>query len=106
MAKAEKPLWEDLAVRAQDAPAAAAPAPAPTAPAPLSATYLTHELRAPVTAIRLGLEILQEGASAKLSSEERQMLELAVRNTNRLEGLVNDIMDFSKIVAGKMTVHR
>jgi signal transduction histidine kinase len=30
------------------------------------------------------------------------MLSLAVKNTSRLEGLVNDIMDYSKIMAGKM----
>jgi signal transduction histidine kinase len=39
-----------------------------------------------------------------LESDERQMLKLAIKNTRRLEGLVNDIMDYSKIAAGKMAI--
>lgn len=69
---------------------------------PVLASYLTHELRAPVTAIRLGLEILQEQVDDRLAADERQMLTLAIKNTNRLQGLVNDIMDYTKIMAGKM----
>jgi signal transduction histidine kinase len=59
-----------------------------------------------VTSIRLGLELLSEQTNQKLDSEEKQMLSLAIRNTRRLEGLVNDIMDYSKIAAGKMMVDR
>lgn len=84
--------FEDLALRKRG----------PEAKEPVLASYLTHELRAPVTAIRLGLEILQEQVNDRLAADERQMLSLAVKNTNRLQGLVNDIMDYSKIMAGKM----
>lgn len=87
-----------------------APQPVPEMPAarggPLPASYLTHELRAPVTAIRLGLEILQEQIQGRLEADERHMLCVAVRNTTRLEGLVNDIMDYSKLMAGRLGVHR
>ena len=94
------------------------PAPAPAAPKPVpaasvapkkaeprvQAAYLAHELRAPVTSIRLGLEILSEQIEGRLQPDEKQMFALAVRNTQRLEGLVNDIMDYSKIAAGKMAI--
>lgn len=117
----QQPMWEDLVIRepeAAPAPAPArAPAPKPLPVAPFSvkpaasrsahqvqAAYLTHELRAPVTSIRLGLEILSEQIDAKLEGDEKQMLSLAIRNTQRLEGLVNDIMDYSKIAAGKMAI--
>jgi signal transduction histidine kinase len=111
--------WEDLVIRKPEAIPAPAPArvPAPAAPAPfavkpaasrsahrIQAAYLAHELRAPVTSIRLGLEILSEQIENRLESDERQMLQLAIRNTNRLEGLVNDIMDYSKIAAGKLAI--
>lgn len=96
------------------APEAAKPAPVPAPksdakPAQANgvpASYLTHELRAPVTAIRLSLEILQEQVQGRLEGDERHMLSVAIRNTCRLEGLVDDIMDFSKIMAGKMTVRK
>jgi len=94
------PQWEDLVVRQPEPPKAVAPAPAD--PNQLQASYLTHELRAPVTAIRLGLEILQEQVNGRLAASEDQMLSLAIKNTSRLEGLINDIMDYSKIMAGKM----
>jgi signal transduction histidine kinase len=115
----EPQTWEDLVIREPEAKPAPAPArvqPAPTL-APFAvkpaasrsahqvqAAYLAHELRAPVTSIRLGLEVLSEQISPRLESDESQMLKLAIRNTIRLEGLVNDIMDYSKIAAGKMAI--
>lgn len=62
----------------------------------LDPACLTHELRAPITALRLGLQILQEQAKSKLSESERQILDMALRGAGRLEGLVNDVMDFSR----------
>jgi signal transduction histidine kinase len=121
----QQPLWEDLVIREPEATPAPAPARVP-APAPkkaalplapfavkpaasrsahqVQAAYLTHELRAPVTSIRLGLEVLSEQIEGKLEADEKQMLALAIKNTHRLEGLVNDIMDYSKIAAGKMAI--
>ncbi|MFA6318719.1 MAG: HAMP domain-containing sensor histidine kinase, partial [Elusimicrobiota bacterium] len=71
-------------------------------PETIMASYLTHELRAPVTAIKLGLEIFEEQVGDRLQADERQMLNLAIKNTGRLQGLVNDIMDYTKVLAGKM----
>ncbi len=116
----QQPQWEDLALSPAEREAVVAPAPVQTAvqvpvpsprPAPaaqpqLPAAYLTHELRAPVTAIRLGLEILQEQIEGRLQPSEQQMLSVAVRNTARLETLVNDIMDYSKVVAGKLSIEK
>lgn len=98
--------WEDLVLPRTAVVDAAPAAPAPAAPQQLPASYLTHELRAPVTAIRLGLEILQEQLAGRLRDDERQMLSVAVRNTGRLESLVNDIMDYSKIMAGMFELDR
>src|SRR5579884_3805887 len=102
METANEPTWEDLVIRpeerakaavavplpapvAQDSGAAALPAPAPVPQQQaISPSYLTHELRAPVTAIRLGLEILQEQVQDRLHADEKQMLDVAVKNTARL----------------------
>ncbi len=110
-----QPQWEDLVIREPQARPAPEAAPVVSAPAPVrpaarpqqhqvQAAYLAHELRAPVTSIRLGLEILGEQITERLQADEKQMLTLAIRNTQRLEGLVNDIMDYSKIAAGKMAI--
>ena len=92
--------WEDLVIR--EAPASTRRCKA--AGRQVQAAYLTHELRAPVTSIRLSLEVLAEQVQDRLEADEKQMLSLAIRNTRRLEGLVNDIMDYSKIAAGKMAI--
>lgn len=75
-------------------------------PNTIPAAYLTHELRAPVTAIRLGLEILQEQLRERMQVDEKHMLGVTLNNTARLERLVNDIMDYSKIMAGKMRLQK
>jgi PAS domain S-box-containing protein len=67
--------------------------------------HVTHELRAPLTAIRAALEILDGAFSGKLSEDERRVMANALRNTDRLEDLVNQILDFSKIESGQMTVY-
>ena len=95
----QQPQWEDLVIRENAIPAVL------RRPEPkVQAAYLTHELRAPVTSIRLSLEILSEQIESRLQADEKRMLALAIRNTMRLEGLVNDIMDYSKIAAGKLAI--
>jgi signal transduction histidine kinase len=114
METTNEPTWEDLVIRPEERAAQSAALFPPVIPGdagqPSSQTlppsYLTHELRAPVTAIRLGLEILQEQIQTRLHADEKQMLDVAVKNTARLEGLVNDIMDFSKIMAGKLKAQK
>ena len=89
MASSRQSSWEELAL------------PKPE-PAGIPAPELTHPLRAPVTALRLGIEILREQIQEKLSADQKKLLDGAVEHIISLEGLVNDIMDYSKIVAGKM----
>jgi len=98
--------WEDMLLREPEQrktteAAPPAPKPRPEDPEQKLASYMTHELRAPLTSIRSALGLL-ELAIAKMTPEERQTLHLAVRNAERLDGLINDIMDFSKIRSGKL----
>jgi PAS domain S-box-containing protein len=69
--------------------------------------HVTHELRAPLTSIRAALEIMQD-ASASAGSpavgESEKMMSSALRNADRLEQLINGILDFSKLESGEMTV--
>ncbi len=61
---------------------------------------VSHELRTPLT-LMLGpvAEVLE---SADLSSEHRERLEAARRNSQRLLKLVNSLLDFSRIEAGRI----
>jgi NtrC-family two-component system sensor histidine kinase KinB len=62
----------------------------------------SHELRTPLTSIEMGVELLREGASAKLNDKEQQLLAATREEILRLKALVNDLLDISKIEAGKM----
>lgn len=64
---------------------------------------MSHEIRTPLNAI-IGLSELQ--ASADLPPEFSQRNEQIIRSSHLLLGIVNDLLDFSKIESGKMQMHR
>ena len=63
---------------------------------------MSHELRTPMNSI-LGLtELILD--KAQLSGKNKERLEVVLRSGKRLMGLINDILDLSKIEAGKMEI--
>ncbi len=61
---------------------------------------VSHELRTPLTSLRGALGLLSGGALEARPEKMRQMLEVAVGNTDRLIHLVNDILDIERISSG------
>ena len=64
----------------------------------------SHELRTPLTSIGMSVAMLIESAAAKLTDQERELLDVCHEEVNRLKALVNDLLDLSKIEAGKLEV--
>ncbi len=62
---------------------------------------ISHELRTPLTLISGPIEDLLAQSSA-IGSDERERLELAHRNSLRMLKLVNTLLDFSRIEAGRL----
>ena len=62
----------------------------------------SHELRTPLTGIGMSIELLMESAEKKLDGRERELLHAAREDAQRLKALVNELLDLSKIEAGKM----
>jgi PAS domain S-box-containing protein len=62
---------------------------------------VSHELRTPLTSIKGSLQLLMESARA-LPASDQELLGVCLRNTDRLIGLVNDILDLSRIEAGRL----
>jgi len=62
----------------------------------------SHELRTPLTSVSMAVDLLQESAAPKLSDKERELLEACHEDVQRLRALVNDLLDLSKIEAGKL----
>lgn len=63
---------------------------------------VSHELRTPLTSIRGSLTLLSVGAMGKLPEQAQKVVGIAERNTIRLIGLINDILDIEKLEAGKL----
>jgi len=62
----------------------------------------SHELRTPLNTVSMNVDLLIESAAAKLTDGERELLAACHEDVQRLRALVNDLLDLSKIEAGKM----
>ncbi|MCD4681377.1 MAG: response regulator, partial [Bacteroidales bacterium] len=65
---------------------------------------MSHELRTPLNSIMALSRVLTMQAKDKLNDEENNYLEIIERNGKNLLTLINDILDLSKIEAGRMDV--
>jgi len=66
---------------------------------------MSHELRTPLNAVIGFSEMLLLGAHGTLTPEQEDALQTVSRNGRHLLGLVNDILDLSKVEAGRMELH-
>lgn len=66
---------------------------------------VSHELRTPLTSLRAALGLISGGALTTRPEKMRQMMEIAIGNTDRLVRLVNDILDLERIGSGKAELH-
>ncbi len=57
---------------------------------------VSHELRTPMCAIQEGLHLIQEPQSGELNETQKQLLEITIRNIDRLSGLINNVLDYQK----------
>jgi len=63
---------------------------------------VSHELRTPLAAIKEGLAIVLDGVAGRVNKKQKKFLDIAKRNAERLSNLINDVLDFQKLSAGKM----
>ncbi len=63
----------------------------------------SHELRSPLTSIKGFVELLERSPS--LGERDREFVDVILKSTDRLVELVNDLLDVTRLDAGKMEVH-
>ncbi len=63
---------------------------------------VSHELRTPMTSMKEAVIIVLDEIAGKLNQDQKHFLEIAKRNIDRLGRLIDDVLDFQKLNAGKM----
>ncbi len=64
---------------------------------------LSHEIRGPLAIILNGVELLIEGLCGEISEQQKQTLLMIKTSGDHLLDLVNDVLDYAKVEAGKVT---
>lgn len=65
-------------------------------------SIVSHELRTPLTAIKNSMDIILSGKAGVLTEAMDKFMNMGKRNVVRLSSIINDLLDLSKIEAGKM----
>ena len=67
---------------------------------------VSHELRTPIAVVRESVSQITEGLYQRDPQGEQETLSLALKTIDRLAQLINDLLDISKVEAGKMPLKR
>jgi two-component system, NtrC family, sensor histidine kinase GlrK len=58
--------------------------------------HLSHELKTPLTALREGAELLNDGIGGQLTSTQRQVVTIMRDNSIKLQRLIEDLLDYQR----------
>ena len=61
----------------------------------------SHELRTPLTSLEMGVHLLLEETAGTLAAKQRELLEMCRDDALRLDRLVGDLLDLSRIDSGE-----
>lgn len=65
-------------------------------------SVVSHELRTPLASIKMSVEIVLGETAGKLNDDQKNFLNKTKSNVDRLNRLVNDILDLNKLESSKM----
>jgi signal transduction histidine kinase len=63
---------------------------------------ISHELRTPLTSIKGSLGLIRGGAVGNVSADMRELMDIALTNTERLINVINDILDIFQLERGQL----
>lgn len=67
-------------------------------------SHVSHELRSPLAAIHQFVTILLDGLAGDLNPEQREYMEITIRNVNQLQTMISDLLEITRAETGKLTV--
>ena len=66
---------------------------------------VAHEFRTPLTSLRMAIHLCVDGAVGPLTDKQADLLFAARDDCERLQGIVDDLLDLSRIQAGRIELH-
>jgi NtrC-family two-component system sensor histidine kinase KinB len=67
---------------------------------------VSHELRTPLVSMDKSISLILSKTAGEINKDQEQFLSIAQRNLKRLGLLINDLLDLSKLEAGKLQLKR
>jgi signal transduction histidine kinase len=67
-------------------------------------SHVSHELRSPLTAIYQFVTILLDKLAGELNLEQHEYLEIVLRNVKQLQSMINDLLEVTRVQAGKLII--
>jgi PAS domain S-box-containing protein len=67
---------------------------------------VSHEIRTPLTSIKEGVNLMLDGALGSINTEQQDFLTTVDENIDRLTELISNMLDLSKIEAGRLRLLR
>ena len=67
---------------------------------------VSHEIRTPLSIAKEGVSLVLDEIVGKLNKEQKEILSSSMSNINRLVRVLNDVLDISKIEAGKIKLEK
>ncbi|MEL6232737.1 MAG: histidine kinase dimerization/phospho-acceptor domain-containing protein, partial [Cyanobacteria bacterium J06627_3] len=64
----------------------------------------SHELRTPLTSIHGSLKLLATGRLGELTQQGQELVNIAIKNTDRLTRLINDVLDLERMGSGQVAI--
>jgi signal transduction histidine kinase len=65
-------------------------------------SYVSHELRSPLTALYQFITILLDGIAGEISSEQREYLEISLSKIKELQSMVGDLREATRAQTGRL----
>lgn len=66
---------------------------------------VAHEFRTPLTSLHMAIHLCTEQAAGPLTDKQADLLHAAREDCERLQGIVNDLLDLARLQAGKLELH-
>ena len=66
---------------------------------------VSHELRTPLASIKMAIDLIAQETAGAINNEQKDIIGRAKQETDRLKRLIDDILDLSKIEAGKLQMN-